>query len=268
MPFVYCLNTSTIRPRPLLEKIRLAAKHGFQAIELWINDIDEHVAAGGSVADVRKAAQDAGLALPSAIAMKGWGDAAEAGYPAAMRECERRMRIAAELGAATIVATPPLEPADLSIVSRRYRDLLAAGRAIGVRPTMEYLGFCRSVHTIAHALAIVDEARDAAAALVLDSFHTFRGGSAADEFFRVPVERIAHFHLDDAPSTPPREKQMDPDRVMPGDGVLNLRGEIEHLRKIGYKGAISLELFNPALWEKDPNEVLALGMERMRELME
>ena len=31
--FLYCLNTSTIRPTPLLEKIRIAGEAGYTAIE-------------------------------------------------------------------------------------------------------------------------------------------------------------------------------------------------------------------------------------------
>ena len=52
MGFVYCLNTSTIEPQPVMEKIRLAAKHGFAGIELWHNDIFEYVEQGGTVDDV------------------------------------------------------------------------------------------------------------------------------------------------------------------------------------------------------------------------
>jgi sugar phosphate isomerase/epimerase len=42
---------------------------------------------------------------------------------------------------------------------------------------------------------------------------------------------------------------------------------ISILREIGYEGTVSLELFNPGLWEKDPAEVLAVGIERMRGLL-
>ena len=36
-----CLNTSTIKPQPLMEKIRLAGEVGYDGIELWINDLYE-----------------------------------------------------------------------------------------------------------------------------------------------------------------------------------------------------------------------------------
>ena len=39
----YCLNTSTIKPVSLLEKIRLVGEAGFDGIELWLNDVLEFV---------------------------------------------------------------------------------------------------------------------------------------------------------------------------------------------------------------------------------
>ena len=50
----YCLNASTIRPTPLLEKIRIAATTGYAAIELWHDEIEQYVAAGGTLTDLKK----------------------------------------------------------------------------------------------------------------------------------------------------------------------------------------------------------------------
>ena len=80
------------------------------------------------------------------------------------------------------------------------------------------------------------------------------------------MEKISHYHIDDAdPNKPPRS-QTDPDRVMLGDGAIDLKTEVEILRQKGYRGAVSLELFNKNLWAKDPREVLQVGMERMQQL--
>ena len=62
--FPYCLNSSTIRPTPILEKITIAAETGYSAIELWHDDIDAFLAEGGSLADIRKAVDDQNLTVP------------------------------------------------------------------------------------------------------------------------------------------------------------------------------------------------------------
>ena len=36
---IYCLNTSTIKPQALLDKIRLVGEAGYDGIELWLNDV-------------------------------------------------------------------------------------------------------------------------------------------------------------------------------------------------------------------------------------
>ena len=75
-------------------------------------------------------------------------------------------------------------------------------------------------------------------------------------------------HIDDADPRKPLGTQTDADRVMPGDGCLDLKSEIRLLKEKGYDGAVSLELFNRDLWEKDPGEVLKRGVERVRALVE
>ncbi len=74
----YCLNSSTIRPVPLLDKIRIAGEAGYGAIELWHDDLDAHLADGGSLADVQGALADQGLAVPTTIYMAGWFGSPEA----------------------------------------------------------------------------------------------------------------------------------------------------------------------------------------------
>ena len=55
MTVQYALNTSTIRPASLMEKIRIAGQTGYQGIELWNDDLTAHEQQGGSLADVRQA---------------------------------------------------------------------------------------------------------------------------------------------------------------------------------------------------------------------
>ena len=47
MTVQYALNTSTIRPVSLMEKIRIAGQTGYQGIELWNDDLTAHEQQGG-----------------------------------------------------------------------------------------------------------------------------------------------------------------------------------------------------------------------------
>jgi 2-keto-myo-inositol isomerase len=262
----YCLNTSTIKPVALLNKIQWVGEAGYDGIELWINDVFEYVARGGEVSDLEKALSDQGLIVPSVIAMRQWGDFEGWEHQLVLDEARRRFALGARLGAPFIVATPPLDNPKTSHLASRYRELLEIGRQEGIRPTFEYISFFKSVHTLKRAWEIVQEADDPDATLILDAFHNWNSGSTEDELRAIPLERISHYHIDDADPNKASGTQTDPDRVMPGDGQIDLQAEIKVLREIGYDGTVSLELFNADWWAKDPAHTLKTGLERMKTL--
>jgi sugar phosphate isomerase/epimerase len=44
------------------------------------------------------------------------------------------------------------------------------------------------------------------------------------------------------------------DRVLPGQGIIDLRAIIDRLEEYGYNGHYSIEMFNPALWQLPAKE--------------
>ena len=262
--FHYCLNSSTIRPASLLEKIRIASAAGYRAIELWNDDLNTHVQAGGSLQEIKQALDDAGLQVPTVIAVHGWLGSSGQVHQRALDEARQRMEQAVAVGASHIVASPPMDPVDLSRAGEDYAELLEMGRQIGVAPSMEYLGFVESVYTIDQAWQIATDSGRADATVVMDPFHILRGGGAIESIAKIPGERVAIWHWNDIPGTKPAGEQTDADRVMPGDGVGPLR-EIERLaRQQGYSGFVSLELFNPELWARNLEEVARIGLDKMQ----
>ena len=266
--FAYCLNTSTIRPTPLMEKIQIAGLTGFDAIEPWNDEIDEYLSDGGTFADLRKAIEDQDLKVASVIALFGWTDRDPSAHHRNIEECKRKMEQAVKLGSPTIVASPPNEVVDLAFAAERYAELLRIGRQIGVKPSMEFLGFVEGIHTLAAAKAIADGSRDPDATIVADVFHLMRGGGSIDDLLTIRGESMAIFHINDLPAEPEVLVQTDGDRVMLNEGIADLPRVIHNLKEIGYQGPISLELFNERLWAADPRVVCRVGLERMRALVE
>ena len=266
--FLYGLNASTIRTTPIMEQVRAAAIAGFSGIELWFDAVDTHVERGGCLADIQRALADNGLAVPTMIYLGGWFDAPEQSYPIVLDECKRRMGVAAELGAPYVIAGPPPGQADFELGARRYRDLLEIGEAMGVRPAMEFLGFVEKLKTIEDALEVMIKSGRSDATIVLDPAHIHRGGGGVDSIEKLMPGQIAISHFDDCPANVPREVQVDQDRVMPGDGVFDLQRYLALLRKIGYRGYLSLELFREDMWARDAVEVARAGLEKMRQVAE
>jgi sugar phosphate isomerase/epimerase len=263
-PFGFCLNASTIRGTPILRQIEVASLAGYGGIELWFADVDAHLAQGGSLAELRRALDDRGLAVPTLIYLGGWFDASETEWPRIKAECGRRLEQAAALGAPHVIAGPPVGYADVVLGARRYRELLELGQTKGARPAMEFLGFVEQFNTIESALDVIERVAHPAASIVIDPFHIFRGDGSVESIALLRAEQIAVAHFNDTPITPPREQQHDRDRVWPGDGQLDLRRYLALLRQIGYDGWLSLELFREDLWQRDPLEVARIGLEKMR----
>ena len=266
--FVYCLNTSTIRPTPLLSKIAIAGQAGYAAIEPWNDEITAYLEQGGSMAELKRALADSGLKVVSMIALHGWITSDGAEHERVLDDCRRRMAQAVELGSPYIVASPPHEVVDLSRATARFAELLAIGTELGVVPSMEFLGFVAGIKNVKSAWAIATGTGDPRATVVADVFHMMRGGGSVDDLLTLTSDRVACFHINDLPAEPDPQTQKDEDRVMVGDGIADLPRVIANLRKIGYRGPLSLELFNRRLWAEDPLAVAKRGLARIRALVE
>lgn len=268
MSFQYCLNSSTIKPTPILTKIEVAAKAGYVAIELWHADIDAHLEKGGLLTDVKKALDDNSLVAPTTIHLHDWFQPAGEVHSQAVEDCKRKFEQAAAVGAKHAICGPPHGPADRKLGAQHYAELLEIGRGFGVLPAMEYLGFVEDIKTIEDAMEIMAGSGDPAASIVLDPFHCFRGGGPIESIDKLSADQIAISHFNDSPADPPREQQHDPDRVMPGDGIVDLKLYCDKLREVGYDRYLSLELFRQDLWEQDPLEVAKIGLEKMQAVAE
>lgn len=262
--FRYCLNTSTIRPSSLPEKIRMAALAGYDAIELWINDVEEFLAQGNALGDVVKRLDDAELQRPSMISLRNWIVAGQNQFVVARDICERQLALAAGLGVERIVAGPPHEPVELSLAIDRYSEILELSSRMGVPASVEFLGFAATINSLEIAWRICAGVDDSAATITADAWHLFRGESRIETLDEIPPERISIFHWNDAPARPERAAQTDADRVFPGDGILDLAGLANRLHQKGWRGYLSLELFNAEYWKRDPLAVAREGLDKMR----
>lgn len=261
------LNSSTIKPTPLLDKIRVAGEAGYQGIELWAVELYEHVGRGGEISDVEKLLADYGLEVPCFIAVRGWGETERREYDLALDEAKRRFELAARLNCPLVVCTPPLEQPGFSDLHTRYEDLLKIGDAAGVTAVLEYLSFFASLNNIPDTVSVLEKVDHPKKCTILDSFHTWNNQSTQTDIENLPLEWISHYHIDDADPQIPRYEQLDPDRVMVGDGVIDLKSELTLLKDKGYDKWLSLELFSQSWWDRDPLDTARIGLERMTELV-
>jgi sugar phosphate isomerase/epimerase len=269
-PFRYCLNTATMMGHklPLSQEVELAAKAGYSGIEPWTRSITQHVEGGKGLKDLAKRIADLGLSVESAIGFASWAAEDERQRTAGLETMQREMDLVAQLGGKRIAAPPAginrTAGVDLRKVAERYRAVLELGRKTGVVPQLEIWGAALTLGTVAEAAFVAVAADHPDACLLLDAFHMYKGGSGFSGLKLLSGAALHVFHLNDYPADPPREKISDAQRVYPGDGVAPLRSLLGDLHTAGFRGALSLELFNPEYWKQDPLTVARTGLEKMR----
>lgn len=99
--------------------------------------------------------------------------------------------------------------------------------------------------------------------LLLDAWHWHHAGATTEDIVAAGRDRIVHVHFDDSPDLPP-EKIRDNERLMPGEGVIDLVAFLKALQKIGYKDALSVEVFGRGLKNMTPEAAARLGLETSR----
>lgn len=264
------INSSTIRPTPLVDKIRVAAEAGFDGIELWVNELEQYEKNGGDLKELAAQIRERGLFVPNIIGLWDCMPMDDGDWTKSLEATRNRMRMSAAVGSSHVAAIPaPDRPdIDLKIGAQRYRELLKIGREeYNIIVACEFVGFMKGVHRLGQGVAIALDADDPDACLVADTFHLYRGGSGYTGLRQLRGRFIAVFHWNDLPPDPPREQLSDEHRIYPGDGILPLKQVLGYLREIDYRGPLSLEMFNRAHWEQDPLVVAKTGLEKMRALI-
>ncbi|HPO12697.1 MAG TPA: sugar phosphate isomerase/epimerase [Candidatus Hydrogenedentes bacterium] len=267
-PWPLALNSSTIRPTPLLDKIRIAAETGWDAIELWVNELDEYEKGGGDLKDLGKQINDRGLFVPNIIGLWECMPATADAFEKSLEATRSRMRMSAAVGSTFVAAIPAPDRPDFDLKwgADRYRDLLKIGREeFGITVAVEFVGFMKGVHRIGQACAIALDADDPTACLIADTFHLYRGASGFNGLKHIQGSLIADFHWNDVPGDVPREQMGDEHRIYPGDGILPLTQALQDLKAIGFTRTLSLEMFNREHWKMDPKVVAQTGLQKMHD---
>jgi len=272
--FRFCLNTSTIRGQNpgLLTYIEIAAKAGYDGVELWVSDVRDYLKAGNTVHTLAKFIADRKLKVENAISFTTWMVHDPAKRKEGLKQLEEEMGIMAALGCGYIAA-PPVgvekdKPVNFQEAGNYYREILQLGRKHGVMPLLEFWGASGTLYNLSQALAIAAAADDPDAKILPDVYHLFRGGSGFNGLKLLSGTAVEVIHFNDYPAGKPVNEQTDSDRVYPGDGAAPLKQVLRYLQQMGGAKVLSLELFNKTYWAQDPLTVAKAGLHKMQKLVD
>lgn len=123
--------------------------------------------------------------------------------------------------------------------AREYAD---AAAPFGGRIALEPIGGSGLMGGPKEALEIARLSGRCNVGIMMDTFHYYRSRIPASDIEVVPVEKMLIVHINDSEDLP-IEKLNDSHRLYPGLGCLPLDADLAALKKIGYTGHLSIEIF-------------------------
>lgn len=229
----------------LAEKMEAAAAVGFDGVEIFENDLLTYE---GSPADIRYLAESLDLSITCFQPFRDFESMPEPQRTRNMDRAERKFDVMQQLGAELLLVCSNVAPASLDDDFRAAADLAEmAERAQkrGLRIGFEALAWGRNVNRWRHAWKIVQAADHPALGLIVDSFHTLAVGDDLSGLSAVPAEKIFLAQLADAPKLSMDVLSWSRHfRNFPGQGALPVASFVRDLVDAGYRGPLSLEIFN------------------------
>jgi len=266
--FRFSLHTWTIDTTPLATCLDAAARAGYDAVELRRSDFVACFEQGMSRRDVVAMIRDSGIRLGVLGTEYGWFFATGAEQARLFDVLRESCEIASELGCDMIMSAPSqlTGTVDDAIAATRTAGAIVAEH--GIRLALEFNSQHPVVNQTAVLRQIITEAGQPCCGMLLDAYHLHRSRGVAGGLDGVTADELFVFQYSDAPAQPTPGVRRPVDRLAPGDGVIDWTDLFTRLRDIGYRGYLSYEAPNPALWARDPYAVCAEGLDRTRALLE
>ena len=237
------------------EYLALAAKTGFAGVDT--------LAGAMEIADTEGI--DAVHALIEQYGVKPavWGipvdwKGSDAEFEATLADFPRYLEFGVEVGCPRACTwLPPTVETDAAefraMAVERWRKIGQVAEPYGVRLGLEWVGPATSrksgnvfLHRLDQLLEMEEEIGVDCLGLLVDSYHWYTAGHTAEELAALPVEKIVHVHINDAPDKP-RDEQIDSQRLLPGEGIIDLAAFLGALKTVGYEDYMGVETFSEEL---------------------
>ena len=254
-----CIHTVTTKPWSLDMAIERFARAGAQGIAVW-----RDVIANRDLAAVRKQITDAGLQAVGLVRGGFFADTDKTKRNAAIDANLQAIDEASKLGAPLVVLVCGADPRQ-PLAESRYQILEGiqaiaptaheAGVRLAIEPLHPMYADARS------AIVTLKDANDACAELNLDNvgvaldvYHVWWDPDLEAEIRRCgQMKKLFGFHVCDW-RTPTRDFFLD--RVLMGEGCIDVPGIRRMVDAAGYDGFIEVEIFSTEYWTTDQDSCL------------
>jgi sugar phosphate isomerase/epimerase len=260
------LNSSLTRTLPWPDFARLAARLGYGGVDVNLN---------GARAQGLEATRAlfGELKITPAVAslpVRFTGD--ETAYQEDLKRLDEAAAFVSGIGCPRLMTVlPPASATPKAEFRRVLKDRLAAISEIlrrsQIRLGLEFLGplhfrtrqpyefIWRMDETLAFAIEC-----GPTSGLILDAWHWHHAGATAADILAAGSSHILNVHVSDA-ARQPAEDVRDNQRLMPGEGVIDLVTFFQSLQRIGYEYGVSPEPIGRVPQDMTPEDGARLGLE-------
>jgi sugar phosphate isomerase/epimerase len=262
---VLCSGTLP-RETPWIERLAAASAAGFSGLSVWAREYATARRLGWSDADMRTQLDDHGLAVAELDPAWWWtpGEIDAASLVAiddmdVFRYGEAEIfAIADALGARSINAVDVLGGRwGIDDAAEAFAALCDRAAEHGLLVHLEFLPWSR-ISDLSTAWAVVRCADRPNGGVAVDAWHWFRSAVPSDlaTLRTIPGANVLAIQLDDAPADPETNLMSATlhERLLPGDGAIDLGALLGALRSIGSSAPIGVEVFSDALHALGPLE--------------
>jgi 2-keto-myo-inositol isomerase len=251
------INSVSTRHDGLEAALQAYADAGFRNVEFVLPLVKEYLAQGHTEGDLRKLLDQRQLR-----AIGGFQTHVECfTQPESQRANHaihlQNAALIHDLGGGTLVVGTdgPPQPSlgALDTVAAALRGLAREIEGMNVSIALEFnwSPLVKSLHSAVLVAQMVDHPQ---VGVLFDPAHYYTTVTKFEHLTSATVPWIKHVHLDDMRDKPGELSNCNADRVLPGEGILDLAALIAALERHGYQGFFSIEMFNEELWQLPAGE--------------
>jgi sugar phosphate isomerase/epimerase len=265
------------------EFVDLAARHGFDGIDFGMGAAVRTADAMGGAWVLKRYLDEKGVA-PAAFGLEVEWRKDDITYNDGIALFRQQVEYADILDACRCVTwIPPsvnTDPADWERqIARRFGEIAAILEDKNIALGLEWVGPHHlragganamgpydTIHTLPQTLALIEAIGAPNVGLLVDSYHCYTTGIGEAEIAALRPDQIVHVHINDAPKGVGPDAAKDGERVLPGEGGIDLAAFLRGLKATGYDGLVAAEVLAPQNIADDPETAAAKVRASLRAL--
>ncbi len=255
----------------LEEALDAYAAAGFRNVEPHLNLVKDWLDDGHTVDEARELFESRELRVVASSQLEVMCFGSPDARMPNLRANAENARLIRELGAdKMIVGTDGPEQNSveaLDAVASAMWNLAEATEDVGVDIAIEF-NWSPIIKSLQSAVLVAQIADHPRVGVLFDTAHYHVTPTKLRDIRESSVRYIKHVHLDDMPDSPADLTHRDFDRVLPGEGVIDLPEIISALERNGYEGYFSIEMFSAELWRLPAKEAARMCYESLLQLCE